>query len=94
MEQQLKEVHHEDTFDRDSLVRVHIHKDLESEFQYWREIFEKKAGYNMSGGKPVVSKYIAEILNKLRTRKERENIHIVVEFRKIPRTGKCKVSFL
>jgi hypothetical protein len=90
----VEEVIHKDETEKDSLVRIHIHKDLELELQYWKDLFEKKAGYDVSGGRPIVSKFLAEILKQIRTKEGREKKHIVIELRKIPRTGKCKVSFL
>lgn len=90
----MEEVVHKEEIEKDSLVRIYIHKDLELELQHWKDVLEKKAGYDVAGGRPVVSKLIAEILKLLRTKEGREKKHITIELRKIPRIGKCKVTFL
>lgn len=81
--------------EKDDLVRIHIHKELEKEMQEWLKIFEARSGgYDSFGGRPIVSKFAAIILKELRVKDFREKKHIIIEFHKMSRTKKCKVTFL
>jgi hypothetical protein len=75
-------------------VRIHVHPSLEDEFKFWREEFEKIAGYEIAGGKPIISKICAHLLKQLRTKKSREEKRIIIEIHKIVGLKKSKITFL
>lgn len=74
-------------------IRVHIHPELELEFQHWKTKLEEKAGKKLEGGRPIISKLCAEILKTLRLEPKTKR-NIIIEIRKIPRVGKYEVFFL
>jgi aspartate-semialdehyde dehydrogenase len=75
-------------------VRIHVHPTLEDEFKFWKFELEKIAGYEITGGKPTVSKVCAYILKNLRTKKSREEKRIVIEIRKVIGLKKVKITIV
>lgn len=65
---------------QNQLSRVFIHNDLVLELKLRKEDLEKKIKNEISGGVPVVSKLVAQILKNQRLGIDKK---IVVEFHKI-----------
>ena len=70
----------ENKISREDIIRVNIHRRLLEEFELRKGIYEKKLGYTINGGAPVISLICAEILRKDR---ENDKNRIVIEVRKI-----------
>ena len=75
----------------DELIRIFIHKSLLEEFRVRKEDYEKKLGYKINGGTPVISQLCAKILEKERTgNKDR----ILLEIHKVKGLKRYDVIFL
>lgn len=75
----------------EDIIRVNIHKNLLKEFQLRKEEYEKKVGYKINGGTPVISLICAEILKKDR---ENKKDRIVIEIRKMKGLKRVETVFL
>jgi hypothetical protein len=64
----------------DEIIRVNIHKSLLEEFRIRKELYEKKIGYKITGGTPIISQICAKMLEQERTGKRDK---IVIEVHKI-----------
>lgn len=62
-------------------IKLWVHPALAEEFKVRKEILEKKVGYKINGGIPIVSKICAVELKKRRLH-EKGKIEIQVEKRK------------
>lgn len=74
---------------REELSRVFIHNTLVEEMRIRKEDYEKKLGYKLDGGTPVISNICAEILKRQRLGSKDK---IIIEFHKIK--GKKKNSII
>jgi hypothetical protein len=73
------------------IIRVNIHRSLLDEFRIRKENYEKKLGYRINGGTPIISQICAEILKRDReNRKDR----IIIEVHKIKGLKRIDTIFL
>lgn len=75
----------------DRPLRIWVHPMLIDEFRIRKEILEKKTGYAVNGGIPIISKVCALELRKLRTG-DKNNIKL--EVHKIKGMKKNEIMFL
>ena len=57
--------------DKDKPVVIQVHPVLLEEFKILKELIEKKTGYKIYGGMPIVSKLIAEQMKEKRLKNKK-----------------------
>lgn len=73
------------------IARIHIHKSLLDEFAIRKELYEKKIGYRINGGTPIISQICAKILEKERTNNKDK---IIIEVRKVKGLKRVESIFI
>jgi len=73
------------------IARIHIHKSLLDEFAIRKSLYEKKIGYRINGGTPIISQICAKILEKERTNNKDK---IIIEVRKVKGLKRVESIFL
>jgi len=80
-----------DKFNENEIIRVNIHKSLLEEFKLRKDLYEKKLGYRINGGTPIISKVCAEVLKRDR---EKRTDRIIIEIRKIKGLKRIETIFI
>lgn len=77
--------------EEENLIRVSVHPNLIAEFKARKEMFEKKVGYKIEGGYPIISKICAE---ELKRNREKNKKQVRLEVNKVKGIKKSRVTFL
>jgi hypothetical protein len=75
----------------DELKNIQVHNSLLTEFEFMKEELEKKTGYPIRGGNPVISKLVAKIL---KDRREGNTQKCQFEIQKVKGVKKKEILFL
>ena len=75
----------------EELKIIQVHPDLVREFNFLKEELEKRTGYPIKGGNPIISKIVAQILKR---RRDEIKDNVKIEVKKIKGVKKNEVFFL
>lgn len=73
------------------IIRINVHKSLLEEFKVRKEQYEKKLGYVINGGTPIISQICAKMLENERLGKKDK---IIIEVHKIKGLKRIDTIFL